>query len=111
MAANATLQFLPTVVNAADQSGVWSTVGDGTITQGGLFTAPASAGVTFIRFTSNADPTKFVQAMVTTTVDSNPNPSGDQPEESRPLRPQVTDDLVANTRPARQDPSWVRRTP
>jgi glycosyl hydrolase family 39 (putative alpha-L-iduronidase) len=75
VAAGATQQFTATVTGASDTSVSWwvdgvnggnSTVG--TISAGGLYTAPAAAGSHAVTAKSNADSTKAASAAVTVTV-------------------------------------------
>lgn len=64
-----TKQFAATVNNSSDQSVTWSVTGGGTITSGGLYTAPASvpSGAVTVQATSVASPTATGSASVTVT--------------------------------------------
>ena len=62
--ANAQLQFGASVSNAGNKTVLWSTSG-GTITDTGLFTAPATAGNYLVVAASQADPSKTATATVT----------------------------------------------
>lgn len=64
-----TKQFTATVNNSSDQSVTWSVTGGGTITSGGLYTAPASvpSGAVTVQATSVASPTATGSASVTVT--------------------------------------------
>jgi glycosyl hydrolase family 39 (putative alpha-L-iduronidase) len=73
--ANATQQFTATVTGASDTSVTWYVDGvlggdstTGTITAGGLYTAPASAGSHTVTAKANADPVQSASAAVTVTV-------------------------------------------
>ena len=86
---NGTQQFTATVSNATNTAVTWSVVpaqNSGTVTQGGLYTAPATAGTYQVKATSVQDPTKSdtstitVATNITVTVNP-PNPTisvGDQ---------------------------------
>jgi len=64
-----TKQFTATVNNSSDQSVTWNVTGGGTITSGGLYTAPASvpSGAVTVQATSVASPTATGSASVTVT--------------------------------------------
>ena len=64
-----TKQFAATVNNSSDQSVTWNVTGGGTITSGGLYTAPASvpSGAVTVQATSVASPTATGSASVTVT--------------------------------------------
>ena len=64
-----TKQFAATVNNSSDQSVTWNVTGGGTITSGGLYTAPASvpSGAVTVQATSVASPTAAGSASVTVT--------------------------------------------
>jgi hypothetical protein len=63
--------FTATVAGSNDTSVTWSVQGgnaNGTVTSGGLYTAPAGAGTYTVTATSNADASKSDAAAVTVTV-------------------------------------------
>jgi hypothetical protein len=63
--ANATLQVNGTLQFSANIPVTWSVGSNsGTITSGGLYTAPTYMGMFLVKATSNADPTKFSTATV-----------------------------------------------
>lgn len=63
--ANATLQVNGTLQFTANIPVTWSVAtNSGTITSGGLYTAPPYMGMFLVRATSDADPTKFATATV-----------------------------------------------
>jgi len=66
-----TQQFTATVAGTTDTAVTWSTTG-GTITTGGLYTAPNTAGTYSVTATSVADPTKSAAATVTVTATAPP---------------------------------------
>lgn len=61
----ASFQFAAKVNGAADKGVVWSTVGGGSISAGGLFAAPAAGGQITVVATAKADSTKKAEAKVT----------------------------------------------
>jgi hypothetical protein len=74
---NATKQFAATVTGTTNVGVVWSvdTINGGnsavgTISTGGLYTAPTAAGTHTVTITSNADPTQSASATVTVTSPS-----------------------------------------
>ncbi|WP_426749627.1 glycosyl hydrolase family 18 protein [Myxococcus sp. Y35] len=72
-----TQAFTATVTGSSNTAVTWSVqegAAGGTITQGGLYTAPASAGTYHVVATSQAAPTK--SAVATVTVQSTPPPPG-----------------------------------
>jgi len=64
---NATQQFTATVTGASNTAVNWTANG-GTITTGGLYTAPSSTGTFTVTATSVADTTKSASAAVTVTT-------------------------------------------
>jgi Glycosyl hydrolases family 39 len=73
--ANTTQQFAATVTGTTNVGVQWSVDGVtggnstvGTISTGGLYTAPATAGPHTVTITSNADPTKTASSAVTVTI-------------------------------------------
>ncbi len=75
--AGGTQAFTATVTGSANTAVTWSVqegAAGGTITQAGLYTAPAIAGTYHVVATSQADPTK--SAVATVTVPNTPPPSG-----------------------------------
>ena len=65
-----TLTFTATVTNTTNRAATWTIqegAAGGTITSGGVYTAPASAGTYHVVGTSVADPTKSAIATVTVT--------------------------------------------
>jgi len=67
LAAGGTQQFTAAVTGTANTAVTWSASG-GTISTGGLYTAPAAAGAYSVKATSAADSTKSASATVTVTV-------------------------------------------
>lgn len=65
-----TTDFVATVVGSGDTSVTWrvNEVGGGTINSSGHYTAPAVAGTFHIRATSNADTSKFDEAVIIVQV-------------------------------------------
>ena len=63
---SATQTFNATVTGSSNTSVTW-TCTSGTITTGGLYTAPTNAGTCRVRATSQADTTKYAEAAVTVT--------------------------------------------
>jgi hypothetical protein len=66
--AGGTATFTATVANDATSSGVTYTASCGSITAGGVFTAPSTAGTCTVTATSKHDTTKSAAATVTVTV-------------------------------------------
>ncbi|MCM2358058.1 MAG: hypothetical protein NDI77_07910, partial [Geobacteraceae bacterium] len=71
---NGTKNFSATVTGTSNTQVVWSVVeaGGGTISQSGVYTAPATVGTYHVKAVSLADPTK--SSMVTVTVTPAPQP-------------------------------------
>ncbi len=69
-----TQQFTANVTGTSNTAVTWSTTG-GTISTGGLYTAPATAGTYTVTATSVADPIKSATASVTVTVSSAVSPT------------------------------------
>jgi len=65
--ASATQQFTATVTGSSNTSVTWSATG-GTISSGGLYTAPTAAGTYTVKATSAADSTKSASATVTVSA-------------------------------------------
>jgi Zn-dependent metalloprotease len=66
LATGATFQFTAAVTGSTNTAVTWTATG-GTVTSGGLYTAPASAGTFTVKATSAADTTKSASATVTVT--------------------------------------------
>ena len=79
---NSTSQFTATVTGSSDSAASWSVTegSGGTITQAGLYTAPANAGTYHVVATSHADSSRSATATVTVTAALNacvaPNTTG-----------------------------------
>lgn len=73
----ATQQFIATLTGTVNTAITWTATG-GTITSGGLFTAPASAGTYTVKATSVADATKSATSTVTVTAPA-PAPAAAKP--------------------------------
>jgi len=67
LSTSATQQFTATVTGSSNTAVTWSATG-GTVTTGGLYTAPSAAGTFTVTATSAADSTKFASATVTVSV-------------------------------------------
>ena len=63
--ANGQQQFTASVGNAGNKAVLWTIVGGGTVTDAGLFTAPAMTGTSQVIVTSQANPGKTSTATVT----------------------------------------------
>jgi hypothetical protein len=63
--AGGTQQFSATVTGSGNTAVTWSVSGGGTISPGGLYTAPATTGKGTVTAISVADPTKYASASVT----------------------------------------------
>lgn len=58
--------FVAVIAGPTDTGVTWSKVsGNGTVTGGGVFTAPTTPGTTVLRVTSNYDPTRYKDVTVT----------------------------------------------
>lgn len=70
LSTRATQTFTASVANSTNQTVIWSVDGtaSGSITSGGLYTAPGTAGTFTVRATSQADTSKSGTAIVTVTV-------------------------------------------
>jgi hypothetical protein len=68
--ANGTVAFTATVTGTADTAVTWSVPGTGcgTVSPGGLYTAPGAAGTCQVVATSVADPTRSATAAITVTA-------------------------------------------
>ena len=66
----ATKSFTATVTNSTNTSVTWSVVeaAGGSVTQSGVYTAPATTGTYHVRATSAADSTRYATATVTVTM-------------------------------------------
>ncbi len=62
-------QFTASVTGSTNTSVNWTATGGGTVTDTGLFTAPATPGTSIVKATSVADPTKSAEAIVTVRTD------------------------------------------
>ena len=67
LSTSATQQFTATVTGSSNTAVTWSATG-GTISTGGLYTAPSTAGTFTVKATSVADSTKSASASVTVSV-------------------------------------------
>ena len=67
LSTNATQQFTATVTGSSNTAVTWSASG-GTISTGGLYTAPSGAGTFTVTATSAADSTKSASATVTVSI-------------------------------------------
>jgi hypothetical protein len=90
IAAGAALTFSATVSNSSNQAVTWSvqegSVG-GSVTSGGLYTAPSTAGTYHVVATSSADPSKSASGSVTVGAPASaPPPSSTAPCATAPLR-------------------------
>ena len=75
VAAGGTVNFSAVVTGAANTSVTWSVAeasGCGSVTQGGVYTAPAAAATCHVVATSVADPSTSATATVTVTAPPNP---------------------------------------
>ena len=65
-----TVAFTATVTGSTDTAATWAVVeaGGGTITAGGVYTAPAAPGTYHVAATSHADPAKSATAAVAVTT-------------------------------------------
>lgn len=65
--------FSASVSGSVDQAVVWSVVsGGGSFMEPGIYIAPFTVGTSVIRAASHSDPTKYVQATIATTANSDP---------------------------------------